>query len=110
MLKPILRGGEETILPIRTLPRGLVVDDGELNRDLLEAILASEGYEIVHAGDGDTALEIVGRGDVDVVLLDVLMPGLDGYEVCRRIRRDLGKAFLPVVLVTALHDREARIR
>jgi signal transduction histidine kinase len=88
----------------------LVVDDEPANRELLEAILAPDGFEIVLAEDGEQALAIVAARKVDLVVLDVLMPGIDGIETCRRIRNQLGKRHLPIVFATALHDRDARIR
>src|SRR5262249_4395596 len=80
------------------------------NRDLLRAFLVPEGYEVVEAGSGTEALRIVEDGDIDVVLLDVLMPGLNGIEACRRIREDLGRVALPIVLITAIAHRASRIR
>ncbi len=86
----------------------LVVDDEPLNRELLEAILAPEGYSISHAEGGAEAIDIVSAGGVDLVLLDVLMPGLDGIQTCRTLRES--SADVPVVFVTAQHDRNVRIR
>lgn len=88
----------------------LVVDDEGANRRLLEAILAPQGYQIVEARDGEEALRILERQPVDLVLLDVLMPHLDGYETCRRIRSEMSKLTLPILFVTASGDREARVR
>ncbi len=88
----------------------LVVDDEPANRELMEAILAPDGFEILMAEDGEQALEIIATRHVDLVLLDVLMPGIDGIETCRRIRGQLGKPHLPVIFATALHDRTSRIR
>jgi DNA-binding response OmpR family regulator len=79
----------------------LVVDDVPQNVRLLEAILVSQGYDVVSANDGATALEVVASAKPDLVLLDVMMPGLDGYEVCRRLREDEETAVLPVIMVTA---------
>ena len=79
----------------------LVVDDLAVNRRLLTAILTSHEYEVVEAESGEQALEVLAGGRVDLVLLDVLMPGLDGHETCRRIRADPQHAYLPVVMVTA---------
>lgn len=86
----------------------LVVDDEPLNRELLEAILAPEGYSISHAESGAEAIDIVSAGGIDLVLLDVLMPGLDGIQTCRTLRER--SADVPVVFVTAQHDRNVRIR
>jgi len=89
-------------------PRILVVDDEPANRRLVQAILAPEGATMIQAADGAEALAIVAAGGVDLVLLDVMMPGLDGIEVCRRIRA--GADYVPIVLVTALADDASRVR
>lgn len=90
--------------------RILVVDDDARNRRLLEAMLTPAGYEVVEADSGHVALEIVRRRPPDLVLLDVMMPGIDGIETCRRIRHELEQKLLPIVFVTALGERESRIR
>lgn len=79
----------------------LAVDDQPTNLRLLEAVLGPRGYRVVGAGSGEEALRTLGEEDVDLVLLDVVMPHMDGYEVCRRIRADARTAFLPVVMITA---------
>lgn len=79
----------------------LVVDDLAVNRRLLTAILTSHNYEVVEAESGEEALVLLEGGPVDMVLLDLLMPGLDGHETCRRIRANPHHAYLPVVMVTA---------
>ncbi len=88
--------------------RILIVDDDAANRALLRACL--RGYDLVEAPGGEEALEVLREQPVDLVLLDVLMPGLDGHEVCRRIKADESRGFLPVILLTGLtdqHDRNA---
>jgi adenylate cyclase len=87
----------------------LVVDDVVQNVRLLEAILSPRGYEVCSAQSGEEALEAVAQRPPDLILLDIVMPGMDGYEVCRRIREDSGTAFLPVVMITASGD-EQRLR
>jgi CheY-like chemotaxis protein len=84
----------------------LVVDDLPQNVRLLEAVLVPRGYEVVSAASGEEALGLL--DGADLVLLDIVMPGMDGYEVCRRIRADEATAFLPVVMVTASGDQEKR--
>ena len=88
----------------------LVVDDQEVNRIPLTVLLEQEGHAVLEAGSGEEALEIVRGGDVDLVLLDVMMPGMDGFETCRRIRAEPDCLTLPVVFVTSLEDRESRVR
>jgi class 3 adenylate cyclase/CheY-like chemotaxis protein len=90
--------------------RVLVVDDTAANVKLLEDLLAFHGYEVEVACDGEEALEAIRRNPPDLVLLDVVMPGLTGYDVCRAIRSDPALAMLPVVMVTALEAREERVR
>jgi two-component system, cell cycle response regulator len=90
--------------------RILVVDDEPLNRRLLEAMLLGEGFDMVEAADGPRALAALADRSIDLVLLDVMMPGMSGFDVCQRIRGELGLASLPVVFVTALGDRTSRIR
>jgi adenylate cyclase len=86
----------------------LAVDDEPLNLRLLDAVLAPVGHTVVHATTGAECLEVLSHRTVDLVLLDVVMPGLDGYEVCRRIREDERTAYLPVVMVTA-SDTQQRV-
>ena len=87
-------------------PRVLVVDDQPPNIRLLEAILSPRGYDVQTAQSGQEALEAISRNDIDLVLLDIVMPVMDGYEVCRRIRADADTAYLPVVMVTASGDEQ----
>ena len=84
----------------------LAVDDQPQNLRLLEAVLGPRGYEVMTASSGAEALALIAEHDVDLLLLDVLMPGMDGHEVCRRIRADERTAYLPVVMVTASGDQE----
>jgi adenylate cyclase len=79
----------------------LAVDDQPANLRLLEAVLTPRGYNIRTAGSGAEALDALAKEDVDLVLLDVVMPGMDGYQVCRAIRADERLSFLPVVMITA---------
>lgn len=90
--------------------RILIVDDNEAGIEALSGILASEGYELVTASSGEEALHHVQKRPPDLILLDVMMPGMDGYEVCRRIREDPDLSKIPVVMVTALDDRASRLR
>jgi adenylate cyclase len=90
--------------------RILVADDNPSNVKLLEDLLGFHGYEVEAAFDGESALASLRARVPDLMLLDVLMPGLDGYEVCRAVRADPVLAMLPVVMVTALEDREERVR
>ena len=89
--------------------RILVVDDIEANVRLLEAKLSAEYYEVLTASDGPTALAMAASEKPDIVLLDVMMPGMDGFAVCRRLKEDPLTRHLPVVLVTALDGRADRL-
>jgi class 3 adenylate cyclase/CheY-like chemotaxis protein len=84
----------------------LVVDDLPQNGKLLDAILSPRGYSVSIASSGAEALEVVATSPPDIVLLDIVMPDMDGYEVCRRLRADPGTSFLPVVMITASGSQE----
>jgi adenylate cyclase len=86
----------------------LAVDDQPANLRLLDAVLSPRGYRVVHATSGEQALELLPSSGVDLVLLDIVMPGIDGYEVCRRIRSVPETAFLPVVMITASGHQEKK--
>jgi putative two-component system response regulator len=88
----------------------LIVDDQPQNIELLEAYLAPQGYEIVKAANGEEALEKLSGNQIDLILLDVMMPGINGFEVTRRVRQDATHRLLPIILVTALRETEDRIK
>ena len=90
--------------------RILVVDDVEANVRLLEAKLTLEYYDVLTCQDGATALKMAAAEQPDIILLDVMMPGMDGFETCRRLKADPRTNHIPVVLVTALDGREDRIK
>ena len=87
----------------------LAVDDQPKNIELIEALLVPHGYEIIAAASGAEALDKLAVNQIDLILLDVMMPGMDGFEVCRRIRQNPGTTHLPVLMLTALHDRSDRL-
>ncbi|TMC35679.1 MAG: response regulator, partial [Chloroflexi bacterium] len=91
-------------------PVVLVVDDGEANRELIEACLAGVDCRVRSAVDGVSALMAIQTSPPDLVLLDVQMPGMDGYEVCRRIKSSSASRLLPVVMITSLDDTSDRVR
>ena len=84
----------------------LAVDDLPQNLRLLDAVLSPRGYRMLTAASGEEALAMLPGSGADLVLLDIVMPGMDGYEVCRRIRSTPGCEFLPVVMITASGDQE----
>lgn len=90
--------------------RILVVDDVPANLKLLEARLLAEYYDVVTARSGPDAIEICEVSRVDVVLLDVMMPGMDGFEVCRRLKADPSTTYIPVIMITALDQPADRVR
>ncbi len=89
--------------------RVLVVDDEEKNRLLLRDLLEVQGYEVSEAEDGEQALQKTAEFQPDLVLLDLMMPKLDGFEVCRRLKRDPKTAPVPILLVTSLDERNVRL-
>ncbi len=91
-------------------PRVLCVDDEPLNLSLLEAVLLPRGYEVVQASNGPEALERIRTERIDICLLDLMMPVMDGFEVCRRIKASEEHRNIPVILLTAYDARENRIQ
>jgi len=96
--------------PGPSLGRVLVVDDVEANRSLVTALLTRDGYRVDAAASGAAALECVRRNPPDLVLLDVMMPAPNGFDVCRALKADAGTRLIPVVLITALQQSEDRIK
>ena len=87
----------------------LVADDQAANRELLEELLATQGFNVITASDGAEAIQQLSRTQVDVVVLDVMMPHLNGFEVCEKIKSDPSTYLIPVILVTALSGKQDRI-
>ncbi len=85
-------------------PRILVVDDNEANLDIAKTRLESQGYEVMTAIDGEDALAKARESQPDLLLLDIMMPKLDGIEVTRRLKADASLPFIPIILVTAKAD------
>jgi class 3 adenylate cyclase len=90
--------------PVRTPPRILIVDDNPTNVKVLQTRLVADGYDVVTAADGEEGLAAAKREGPDLILLDVMMPKLDGIEVCRRLRADATFPFTPIIMVTAMAD------
>jgi len=88
----------------------LVVDDVEVNIQLLTSYLTAEGYEVICAADGEDAIEKVRSSDPDLVLLDVMMPKMNGFDACRILKEDTKTKFVPVIMVTALNEIEDKIK
>jgi putative two-component system response regulator len=107
---PALRHLVESLPDDRSRTRILAVDDSFLEREMLKDELVKEGYQVSTARDGEEALVKIAEEAPDLILLDVIMPKLDGYEVCRRIKADGRTILIPVVLITSLNATEERIR
>src|SRR3977135_446969 len=90
--------------------RVLIVDDERHNRELLVVMLTLEGFLLMTAASGEEALAMVAQQPPDLILLDVMMPGMNGYEVAVRLNGDLATKQIPIIMVTAFDDREARMR
>jgi adenylate cyclase len=90
--------------------RILVVDDQRVNAEIIGGLLKNLGYEVHSVLDGQSALEYVEVHPVDLVISDIMMPGMDGYELCRRLRAAPGTALLPLVLVTSLDPQDERVK
>lgn len=88
----------------------LVVDDNQQNVDLLEAYLLSVGYDVIAAMNGMDALQLVTTHDIDLIILDIMMPGIDGYEVCTRLKDDENTRLIPVIMLTALNALDDKIK
>jgi CheY-like chemotaxis protein len=91
-------------------PRILVVDDNETNLDLVGRILQMEGYEVITAENGAAALQKVDRMKVDLAVLDMMMPSMDGFELCRRLRQLPACVDIPVIMLTASYGNEEKLQ
>jgi two-component system, sensor histidine kinase and response regulator len=92
------------VIETSKIDRILAVDDIPDNLILVQTILETEGYEIDLVADGSSAVTYVEQTPPDLIMLDVMMPGMDGYEVTRRIRNKPGLSYIPILLITAHHD------
>ena len=104
------RSGRLKVPPAQAAYRVLVVDDDADMVSFLARLLQSEGMTVESAADGASALSLIDATPPDLVLLDVMMPGASGFEICRRLKDDEATALIPVVLVTSLEDTESRVR
>ena len=100
-----------TAQPTASAPpaRILIVDDDRHNRLLLEVMLAPDGYSIISAPTGAEALVMIAQQPPDLILLDVMMPGMDGYQVVARIKSNPATKHIPVIMLSALDDRNSRM-
>jgi putative two-component system response regulator len=112
-----LQGHNKTVMweteasrPAGDSARILIVDDDDRNLKLIEAMLRMHAYNIVKASNGEEALSALRQTDFDLILSDVMMPCMDGFELCRRIKQDSSLRMLPVIMLTALDDTESKVR
>ena len=110
MLKTIQKIKPADTTTTRTPGFVLVVDDEEPNRTLLRDSLEARGYEVEEAEDGLQALQRIATRPPDVILLDLMMPRMDGYDVCRQLRKSAKSRHLPILMITALSERGARLK
>lgn len=93
----------------KKIPSVLVVDDIETNLELLETIFQKAGFRVYKAFNGESALEIFKKDNIDVAVLDVMMPGINGFQLCSMLKSISGKRYVPIILLTALTDKKSRI-
>jgi len=102
--------GPFTCLIEMETPSILVVDDVRSNLELMEAVFMKEGFRVYTALDADAAMDLFMGHSIDLAVLDVMMPGIDGFELCTRLKDISGRRFFPVILLTALTDRHSKIK
>jgi putative two-component system response regulator len=112
-----LRGHNKTVIwenreswPSKNSSRILVVDDDEVNLKLVEAMLRVQEYEVVKASNGEEALSAMRQADFDLILSDVMMPCMDGFELCRRIKQNDAMRLVPIIMLTALDDLPSKVK
>jgi CheY-like chemotaxis protein len=88
----------------------LVIDDDKDNRNLIERFLTGAGYQVLSADSGASALKLLNEATPDLILLDVMMPGMDGYQVCAKLQGDPKHSLIPVIFLTALSEKQDRAR
>lgn len=103
-----MTAGLDVVAPSRPA-RILIVDDERNNRELLEIMLAPDGYLLATATSGEEALAMVAKEPPDLILLDIMMPGMNGYQVAATIKANAATSSIPVIILTALGDRSSRI-
>lgn len=101
---------EQNMVLVENESRILIVDDEPLNLKLLEALLIGASYSVVKAASGQEALKAVSGSQFDLIILDIMMPKMDGYAVCRRLKSAENTRMIPVILLTALSDSESRVK
>jgi putative two-component system response regulator len=112
-----LRGHNKTVVweneenrPVSDSTRILIVDDDDRNLKLIGSMLRLEAYDVIKASNGEEALSALRQADFDLILSDVMMPCMDGFELCRRIKQDSSMRMTPVIMLTALDDVESKVK
>lgn len=88
----------------------LLIDDDPLIHKIVEASLMKDNFKVLYAANGESGLALALQNKPDVVLLDVVMPGMDGFEVCQKLRQDPALKYVPVIILTALDDRDSKVQ
>jgi Response regulators consisting of a CheY-like receiver domain and a winged-helix DNA-binding domain len=88
----------------------LIIDDDTLMQKVIEASLLKDNYKLLFASDGESGLQAAREHMPDLILLDIVMPGMDGFEVCNRMRKDDLMLYIPIIILTALDDRDSKIQ
>ncbi len=91
-------------------PKVLIVDDDKENVDLIAYFLKPQNYQVITAHDGVQALQLVEKENPDIILLDIKLPKMDGFEVCERVKKKASSQFIPIIMITALKDLKSKIR
>lgn len=91
-------------------PKVLVVDDEVIYTDIFTSVLKKNGYGFTIGRNGHEALEKLGEGTTDLIILDIMMPGIDGFETCRRVRNDVATQDIPIIMVTAQDNNEFKLK
>ncbi len=88
----------------------LIIDDDTLMQKVIEASLLKDNYKLLFASDGESGLQAAREHMPDLILLDIVMPGIDGFEVCNQMRKDDLLLYIPIIMITALDDRDSKIQ
>jgi DNA-binding response OmpR family regulator len=88
----------------------LIIDDDSLMQKVIEASLLKDNYKLLFASDGESGIQAAREHMPDLILLDIVMPGIDGFEVCNRMRKDNLMLYIPIIILTALDDRDSKIQ
>ena len=88
----------------------MIIDDLRENIDLIKTFFINDPYNIVSSTNGENAISIINQTPPDIILLDIIMPGMDGFEVCKRLKNDYRTRFIPIIMVTGMHDQKSKLK